>query len=47
MPMEKLRSRLIVNQEKRMELMDKREEMRSRGDDDSEDEDPDMVDSQM
>jgi hypothetical protein len=46
-PTEKLRSRLIVNQDKRMELMDKREEMRTRGEDDSEDEDPDMVDSQM
>lgn len=36
-----------MNQEKRMELMEKREDMRNKADDDEEDEDPDMMEVQM
>lgn len=46
-PLEKLKSRLIMNQEKRMALMEKREEMRERGEDDDEDEDPVMIQGSM
>jgi hypothetical protein len=46
--LDKLKSRLIMNQEKRMALMDKREEMRNKpDDDDEEEEDPDMMEGQM
>jgi hypothetical protein len=47
MTIEKLRSRLISMQEKRMEFMDQREEMRNKDAYDSDDEDEEILVGQM
>jgi hypothetical protein len=45
--LEKLTARLINNQDRRIELMEKREKIRDGGNDDEEDDDPVIIQGQM